>query len=306
MSTHRGLGRGLEALMGNGREQEPGADVHKVPLALLSANPQQPRRHFAEQALDELAESVKAQGVLQPILVRPLPGTTPQHYEIVAGERRWRAAQKAGLVEVPVVVRELSDQETLVLALVENLQREDLNPMEEARGYAQLKEEFGLSQEDLAQRVAKSRSAIANSMRLLTLPGAAQEDLSLGKYSAGHARALLAVGDAAAQEQLRQRILRDQLSVRSAEAMAAVWKETGTLPEEGTVPARPEAKRRDPGAAGAAPSGDYATLQEELGRCLSLPVRVTGREDKGKISVAFSSREELQQLLALFGLETAR
>lgn len=304
VSTQRGLGRGLDTLFKSGREQEAGHGVHKVPLAMLSANPQQPRRHFAEQPLEELTESVKNQGVLQPILVRPVPGTAPQRYEIVAGERRWRAAQKAGLTEVPVIVRELSDQETLVLALVENLQREDLNPMEEARGFAQLKEEFGLSQEDLALRVNKSRSAIANSMRLLTLPEEAREDLSANRYSAGHARALLAITDPLAQEQLRQRILRDHLPVRGAEALAAAWKESGTLPEEAAPFSRPESKRR---AAAGTPvrESHYAGLQEELARCLSLSVSVTGKEDKGKIAVSFTSKEELRRILALFGLEAS-
>ena len=304
-TQQRGLGRGLDALFKSGREQETGAAVQKVPLSALSANPQQPRRHFASQPLEELAESIKSQGVLQPILVRPLTGETPPRYEIVAGERRWRAAQKAGLVEVPVVVRELSDQETLVIALVENLQREDLNPMEEARGFAQLKEEFGLSQEDLAQRVNKSRSAIANSMRLLGLPEAAREDLAQGRFSAGHARALLTVSDPEAQEVLRLRMVRDHLSVREAEFLAAAWKESGAFPEEGSIP-RTGGKRRTRGeepSAGPAMRGSMGALQEDLARCLSLPVKVAGDVNKGKISVAFNSKEELDRLVALFGLE---
>jgi ParB family chromosome partitioning protein len=305
VSTQRGLGRGLDALFKSGKEQEESAGAQALPLSALSANPQQPRRHFAEQPLEELAESIKNQGLLQPILVRPIAGSAPPRYEIVAGERRWRAAQRAGLSEVPVVVRELTDQETLILALVENLQREDLNPMEEARGFARLKEEFGLSQEDLAQRVNKSRSAIANSMRLLSLPDPARDDLASGRFSAGHARALLTINAAEAQEVLRQRIVREHLSVRETEALAAAWKENGALPAGNIGPAKPDGARRGRSREGAesGPGGKLDSLREELARGLALPVTVAGNENKGTISVRFNSADELRRLLVLFGLE---
>ncbi len=303
----RGLGRGLDALIKSGRDvSSSSTEVRKLPVASLTPNPHQPRRHFADVQLDELAQSIKSQGVLQPILVRPLPGTEAEQYEIVAGERRWRAAQKAGLTEVPVVVRELNDRETLVLALLENLQREDLNPMEEARGMARLKEEFGMSQEDLAQKLCKSRSAIANTMRLLSLPSEAADDLAAGRISAGHARALLAVADHEAQQALRLRILHEHLSVREAEALAGSWKETGELPvasEE--APSESRAAKHDaaPVKAAASESMFLTDIQSLLSSRLEVPVRISGRETKGKISFSYNSRQELDALLARMGME---
>ncbi len=301
MSTaQRGLGRGLDALFKGGGRSEEGGAAQMLPLTSLAPNPQQPRRHFADQQLEELAASIKAQGVLQPILVRPLPGTAPQKYEIVAGERRWRASTMAGLAEVPVTVRELNDQEALVLALVENLQREDLNPLEEARGMQQLRDEFGLSQEDLAQRLGKSRSAIANTLRLLSLSEEARQDLAEGRLSAGHARALLAVSDAGAQDMLRMRILQGRLTVREAEALAAFWKEHGELPEG----AQPLSTRKSASGSGAvAKEPALLSLQEEISGLLEQPVRISGTGDKGRISVSYASAQELDVLLQRLGLD---
>ncbi len=295
----RGLGRGLETLFKSGRDITAGAETQKLPIASLTPNPQQPRRAFADTQLEELAAAIKAQGVLQPLLVRPVGGS---RYEIIAGERRWRASKLAGLIEVPVVVRELNDQETLVVALMENLQREDLTPMEEAQGFARLKEEFSLSQDDLAQRLGKSRSAVANTLRLLSLPESARQDLAEGKITAGHARALLMISDPASQEKLRGRIAREHLTVREAEGFAAAWKENGILPDgpEGSNDAPAAGKK--PRGPREARSEEAGALQEKLCKALALPVTVTGKGNKGRISVRYGSKKELNALLARLGL----
>ncbi len=312
----RGLGRGLDALFQNNTEaagvvtEAPAgvaAPAHRqeplhVKLSALAPNPQQPRRHFSEQQMEELASSIKAQGVLQPILVRPLSRSqdgSRNTYEIIAGERRWRAAIKAGLATVPVVVKEMSDQEVLVVALMENLQREDLTPMEEALGLQQLKDEFGLSQEEMAQRLGKSRSAIANTLRLLALPEAAREDLAEGRISAGHARALLMITDGDSQEAFRRYMTANNCSVREAENIATIWKETGSLPEDlhagSQNTASPKAKTP--------PDEALLALQEKLAQSLSLPVSIKGKESKGTISLKYGSKEELAALLAKLGVE---
>lgn len=315
--SSRGLGRGLDALFQNNTEAtgtatgavtpstaQGSAEPLKVKLSAIAPNPQQPRRHFAEQQMEELAASVKAQGVLQPILVRPLTRSTDgsqNTYEIVAGERRWRAAQQAGLTTVPVVVKEMSDQEVLIVALMENLQREDLTPMEEALGLQQLKDEFGLSQEDLAQRLGKSRSAIANTLRLLALPQAAREDLMEGRISAGHARALLVVSDPDSQEIFRHYMVATHCTVREAESVAALWKETGHLPEDMTA----ETKKPSQPRVKAEPDQGLALLQEKLIQVLAVPVAIKGRETKGTISLKYASRSELDALLTRLGVDEA-
>lgn len=329
-----GLGKGLGALI---RESSPvidGGDVHVLPLKDIIPNPNQPRRKFSDQALGELALSIKSQGLLQPILVRPLGQGQLVKYEIVAGERRWRASKLAGLLEVPVVVKVLSDQETLAAALIENLQREDLNPVEEALGIQTLKDEFALSQEDLASQLGKSRSAIANSLRLLSLPKHTLADLTDGKLSSGHARALLSIVDAPAQEYLRNLILEEKLSVREAEGYAAHWKQTGSFNLENSA----ESSINSPVQEGSLTQAEYAQdisgnilktslvaeastvasdavgevqtvrkvrpqsaiiveIQQRLGKSLNVPVKVTGKETKGKISLCYSSKAELDNLL---------
>lgn len=298
-TTQRGLGRGLDALFKGGGRAENTGDTHKLPLSSLVPNPQQPRRHFADQQLEELAASIKTQGVLQPILVRPLSGTTPQRYEIVAGERRWRASTMAGLQEVPVTVRELNDQEALVIALVENLQREDLNPLEEAQGMQQLRDEFGLSQDDLAKRLGKSRSGVANALRLLTLSESSRLDLAEGRLTAGHARALLSITDFKAQDTLRLRIIHEHLAVREAETLAGIWKESGELPEGEHAAVRPKGKK----AGGVKVySPVLHRLQEEISIHLAHPVTVSGTEKKGHIRLGYNSAEDLQSLLDKLGL----
>lgn len=301
----RGLGRGLDALFqnnepatlrGGGAGLKP--DPQKVDIRSIVPNPQQPRRQFAEPQLEELAASIRTQGVLQPILVRPSV-ESPDSYEIIAGERRWRAAKLAGLDSVPVIIREMNDQEVLVVALMENLQREDLNPMEEAHGFQQLRDEFGLSQEDMAHRLGKSRSAVANAIRLLSLPEAARTDLAEGRLTAGHARALLTVADEEAQEQFRQHLVASGCTVRDAERIASIWKDTGALPEDLQNPAKPIGASKTP----ATPQSELlAALQDKFSQALAMPVRIKGGEAKGKISIAYSSREELDALREILGV----
>ena len=296
-----GLGRGLDALI---RETSAAVGKDENPNVLLLANivpnPNQPRKHFEKEALDELASSIKSQGILQPLLVRPMGDGNEGKYEIVAGERRWRASQLAGLREVPVIIRSFSEQDVLLAALIENLQREDLNPIEEALGIETLRTEFSLNQEELASRLGKSRSAIANSLRLLGLPLEMQTEVASGALSAGHARALLGVEDDAARSELKNSILAMGLSVREAEGMASRWKATGSF-ETGDEQHDPKPARSATGARKKPSSERLLAAQQQLSEALSVPVKLTGTESKGRISIAFSSEEELEGLLQLLG-----
>ena len=255
----------------------------EIPIANLHAHPNQPRTRFDEGALEELANSIRVNGILQPILVRP---RIAGGYEIVAGERRYRAALRAGLVKVPVVIRELSDEDTLALALIENLIREDIGPMETARAFRRLMDDFGWTQEEMGQRVGKSRPAIANSLRLLELPGSIQESVERGDISEGHARALL--GDRKSRLeavfQKRQLDIFNQavtrgLTVRDVERMmnAPILSATAT-PAQATP-------------------ADWKALEDRLRTALGTRVRLLGTEDRGKIEVEFFSPEELEGLL---------
>ncbi len=267
----RGLGRGLDALLPKAQ-----GGIQQVALDRLTPSPTQPRRHVDDVAIAELAASIAEKGMLQPILVRP----RGEGFEIVAGERRFRAASRAGLASVPVVVRDLDDRETLEVAIVENLQREDLNPVEEARAFKQLMD-FGSSQEEVGRAVGRSRSAVANSLRLLTLPDEALAALEAGEISAGHGRAILAQ---AAGDRLwaLERIVGRGLSVREAEALRRPAR-----------PARP---------AGATTSGRYAQLEEDLSRHAGTRVRIRG-EKRGRIELQFHSEDELTRLLELLGYQ---
>ncbi len=268
----RGLGRGLDALL-----PKVGKDVQQVPLAQLRPSPFQPRLSMDEGAIAELSASIASKGVLQPILVRP----AENGYEIVAGERRFRAARQAGLVTIPAVVRELSDQETLEIAIIENLQREDLNPMEEARAYKQLLE-FGLTQEKVSEAVSKSRSAIANTLRLLTLPEDAQAALESGAITAGHARAILAQPESDRGWALGEILERD-LTVRQAEGLKRRSTPTG-------------------GAKDANAPSVYHQLEQDLSRFAGTRVNISG-DKKGRIELYFHDEDELQRLLELLGYQ---
>lgn len=297
--TQRGLGRGLDALFRGQQESEGGGAVQMLSIAEVQPNPEQPRQIFSEEALAELAESIRNQGVLQPILVRPINADGEARYEIVAGERRWRASQLAGQRTIPVLVREMSSEQALAIALIENLQREDLNPMEEASGFKELRDRFGLSQEEISSRVGKSRSAVANTLRLFNLPAEIQEDLHSGRMTQGHARPLLAVESPQALMQLRQWILDLDPSVRQVEGWVTIWKQDGRLPESNPAPASAPAARRP----AAAPEEEQLAMQEALARALGLPVRISGSLRKGRVSISFGSPEELTALAGRLGLE---
>ncbi|WP_319469922.1 ParB/RepB/Spo0J family partition protein [uncultured Pseudodesulfovibrio sp.] len=300
---NRGLGRGLDALLGGVREDEQktsdSSEVRMIPVADITPNPHQPRREFSVEALHDLSSSIKARGVLQPILIRPLGN---DKYELVAGERRLRASKLAELTEIPTLVREMTDQESLAIALIENLQREDLNAIEEALGYRQLQQQFGLSQEELSRQVGKSRSAVANSLRLLNLPDDVQKDIQKGALSAGHGRAVMTVTDAEIQSELHRRIAENGLTVRQAEAQATFWKQNGRLPgaEEIGQPvsasksAKPAAKPLD---------AKLETLQATLGELLDVKVKISGSPEKGKVTIGYGSEEGLRSFVEKLGLE---
>lgn len=270
----RGLGRGLDALIPEVRV-EPGERLQQVAVSAIQPNPYQPRRSFDEQALRELAESITAHGVLQPLVVRERPGG----YDLVAGERRWRAAQIAGLSDVPVVVRSFDDGRLLEIALVENLQREDLNPIEEAEAIAALSAQRELRQEDVATLVGRSRPAVANSLRLLGLPQEVKELVRSGRLSAGHGRAILGLVPGKQVETARVAVEKE-LTVRDLEQMAR----------------RGATRRRAPVQQGAR----YSRWEERLSGAVELPVRIRVGARGGAIEIRFSSEDELAQLISRF------
>lgn len=288
----KGLGRGLEALLGGPVELSAGSDpgLRELRLDDLVPGRFQPRTQMDEGALYELAESIKAQGVIQPVLVRSLPDG---RFEIIAGERRARAARLAGLDSVPALVREVDDSATLAMALIENLQREDLNPLEEARGIARLIEEFGYTHEQAAQAVGRSRAATTNLLRLLQLADAVQTMLLAGDLDMGHARALLPL-DKATQVQAAQQIVARKLSVREAEKLAARLQATGAVDGQTSARAAKAAAGKD---------RDWLRLEEELAERLGAPVRIQARPAgpsgwRGEVRIGFSSLDELDGLLA--------
>lgn len=269
----RGLGKGLEALFAD--NDTAAASVSTMALGEIEPNPEQPRREFTPEALSQLADSIKEHGVLQPLVVRPRPNGL---YQIVAGERRWRAARAAGLSEVPVVVRELTDEEAYEIALVENLVRADLNPIEEAQGYKTLIERFEMTQERAAERVGRSRSAIANSLRLLTLPPEIVEMLQRGSITAGHARPLLTLEPAAAVKAAKQ-IEEEGLSARQAEQLARRLSKPESEPKPKAAPTL------------------YREMELALKSSLSRRVRVVPKgKGKGELVLEFYSDEELREL----------
>jgi ParB family transcriptional regulator, chromosome partitioning protein len=280
------LGRGLASLLGDVAVQAPpqGAAVRQIPLDLLEPNPFQPRSSIDPTALEELTQSIRLRGVLQPLLVRPRPGTADR-YQIVAGERRWRAAGAAGLHEVPALVHEMTDTEAAAVALVENLQRQDLNAMDEAEGYDRLTTQFEFTQEALGQAVGKSRSHIANTLRLLHLPLAVKEALRKGEISAGHARALLT--HPSPEAALREVISR-QLSVRQTEAMAT------REPAAERTPADDLLRGRGP---------DAVALERHLSEQLGLTVKVTFNGKRGVVQFHYTNLDQLDNLLSRLGLQ---
>ena len=277
-ARRRQLGRGLAALFGEA-EGDAAADPatqRQVPIELIRPGAFQPRRRFAEAELDALAQSIREKGILQPLLVRPLAGEEAA-FELVAGERRWRAAQRVGVHEVPVIVRPLADSEALEIALVENVQREDLAPLEEAEAYSRLMEEFGRTQASLAEAVGKSRSHVANTLRLLSLPAPVRRRLDEGELSAGHARALLAATDPVA---LAAEVVRRGLNVRATERLVQGRAE---MP-------RPRRRLRD---------ADTVTLERDLGALLGLRVTLEPKKRGGALTLHYASLDQLDRVLSL-------
>ena len=278
----RGLGRGLGALLS--AMPSEGESLIEIPVDQIEANPHQPRKAFDFKSLGELAASIRASGVIQPVIVR----RHADGYQLIAGERRWRAARQAGLERIPALVRDATDAQSLELALIENLLREDLNPMEEAEAYQKLLAQFSWTQEELAQRIGKDRSSIANCLRLLKLPAEIQADLRGGRLTMGHARALLALPTDAEQLRLRDEILAHDWSVRATEDSVRAAEE---LARKRGAPVK-RARRR---------SAELAALEEALQRALMTRVRIVGNDRTGKIEVVYASADELERLSELLG-----
>jgi ParB family transcriptional regulator, chromosome partitioning protein len=282
VNRQHGLGRGLGALLSSSSSaaaEAPAPVAVELPIDAISPNARQPRKAFDDKALRDLAASLGQSGVLQPVVVRRLG----EGYQLIVGERRWRAAKLAGLTKIPAVIRQATDAQSLELALVENLLREDLNPMEEAEAYQRLLAEFGWTQEELAQHVQRDRSSIANCLRLLKLPELIQADLRAGRLTMGHARALLSLTSPADQLKLREEILAHSWSVRAT--------------EEGV-----QAKRTRPARRMLRRSPELSAVEDSLRVALATRVRIVGSERAGRIEIVYSSREELDRLAELITL----
>jgi ParB family transcriptional regulator, chromosome partitioning protein len=272
----RGLGRGLGALLGP-EPEATGESALEIPIDRIQPNPRQPRKRFDDAALTELTDSIRASGVLQPIVVRRLG----DGYELIAGERRLRASRLAGLTTIPAVVREVTNAESLELALVENLLREDLNPIEAAEGYRQLLADFGWTQEQLGQRIGKDRSSIANALRLLRLPEAIQDDLRSSRLTMGHAVLLMSLTTVDEQMKLRERILAHSWSVRTTEAEVKTRRAVSVKPARRSV--------------------ELAAVEQSLQRALMTRVKIVGNDRRGRIEITYATADELERLRDLLG-----
>lgn len=280
MATKRmALGKGLGALLPEFGQAEPKAFLY-CGIEEIIPNRSQPRRLFDESKIQELAESIKEKGILEPLIVR----RTDQGYELIVGERRWRAAQKAGLKEVPVLVKEIEGREALEISLIENLQREDLNPMEAAEAFKHLIEEFNISQEDLSKRMGKDRTTITNTLRLLKLPLEVRNQLLQNRITSGHARAILSLEHKEKQKELCALIIKKGLSVRQAEAIAKRWSEK---PKKSVTPVK---KRSDL-------ESQLNSLQDSLRKYLGTKVLITQKDEKGKIEIEYYSHEDLERIV---------
>ena len=284
MAMERGLGRGLGALLGDAALQSQEGGSLSLPISQVEPGLKQPRKRFDEESLQDLADSIRIHGVIQPLTVRRL---SSGYYQIIAGERRWRAAKLAGLTEVPAVIIEADDRKVMELGLIENLQREDLNPIEEANGYKVLLDEYGLTQEEVAHRVGKSRPAVANALRLLALPDPVHQLLEEGKLSAGHARAILAAPTGELQKKLAQKVVAEELSVRQTEALAK----------------RLAAGEKEPSAPKTAAGPDLSLYIKEAEKSLASrfgrKVHIVNGRKKGKIELEYYNPEDLNALLEL-------
>jgi ParB family chromosome partitioning protein len=284
MTKKKGLGRGLTALIGDGSPgQDAGGGVIQAPVDTISTNPYQPRSEVKDKDIKSLADSVKEKGVLTPLLVREIE---PGRFELIAGERRLRAARAAGLASVPVVVRDASPVDRLELALIENIHRQDLNPIEEAESFRRLTEEFERTVEEMGRLTGRDRTTIVNTLRLLKLPSPVQDDVRRGRLTAGHARALLALGDEARIMAARAQVLSDALTVRATEALVKRM-------------LKPPRKKPDPGS-----DAVYLdALADEMSRQLGSKVKLSRRGRQGKIEIAFGSNEELERLMDRLGVK---
>ncbi len=280
----RSLGRGLSALIPKGTSLDTPAE-RQVPISEIRPNPRQPRRYFNEAKIAELSESIRNQGILQPLVVRKIP----QGYELILGERRFRAAQRAQLERVPVIVKEVSDAESLEMALVENIQREELTPIEEALAYRQLMEEFHLTQEQVALRVGKSRPVVTNLLRVLNLPEEIKESVDKGTLTVGHARALLALNIPEQQLEMARRIMADGLSVRATETLVSQSNIIEEPSVESSAPEKPTVIQRT--------DVYLKAVEEDLTRALGTKVRLVSRKRGGKIEIEYYSNDELEGLV---------
>ncbi|MGH9446504.1 MAG: ParB/RepB/Spo0J family partition protein [Terriglobia bacterium] len=280
--TRKALGRGLSALLHDVEAASPSASsLQQIPVTLIDSNPFQPRRTFSQERLQELANSIHSTGLVQPVLVRK----SGERYQLIAGERRWRAASLASIKSIPAVVRDLSDQETLELAITENVLREDLSPIENANAYQSMQDNFGFSHEEIASRLGLDRTTIANTVRLLKLPQEIQDMMEKKLLSSGHARALLACATTEEQMQLAKRVVKEGLSVRQVERLASAPKNNSSPSGVSTTPAKADANTR------------AAIL--ELERALGTRVKVVGDGDRGRIEITYYSSQDLDRIYKL-------
>ena len=294
-----GLGKGLGALLPTLEEsilKDEANEIKNIALTEIIPNPDQPRKDFDEDEMQDLTASVKEHGVLVPIIVNK--NDSNEKYLIVAGERRFRAAQRAGLAEIPAIVKNFNDQEILEIALVENVQRSDLNVVEEAKGYKMLMERFGYTADDLAKRMGKSRPQIANCVRLLNLPAEVLEMVAEGKLSAGHVRPLLTLSDEAWQKQMAEDIYHDALSVRQVETMVNQMKLGASLAEQNNAAAKKEQEKYDSQL-----NTELLLIQEQLKEVFKTKVTIKNRKGKGKIEIDFYNEDDLKRIIDLLGGE---
>jgi ParB family chromosome partitioning protein len=283
MNKNRGLGKGLSALIPEMEDDVNNGSQVELDINLVSPNPYQPRREFSNDKLNELAESIKTHGIIQPLIVREVEGK----YQLIAGERRLRAAKLAGLTTIPIVIKEMNDQSMMEVAIVENIQRENLNPIEEAEAFRRLMNEFYLTQDDIAKKVGKSRPAIANTLRLLNLPKEVQNDLGSGTLTMGHARALLGLRTPEEQKNIWAQVQLQQLSVRETEELIRKINEPPAVPRETKNKKKDTIYERDP---------NIQLLEEELQQSLGTKVTIRERGQGGKIEIDYFSQEEFDRI----------
>lgn len=285
MSKKSGLGKGLDALLPTGTNGNGGEEYFMCAISAIEPNPTQPRRFINDDALMQLADSIREKGVLLPLVVNEIAAGS---YQIIAGERRWRAAQLAGLEELPVLVKDVSPLDRLELALIENIQRQDLNPLEEAEAYLRLVKEFNLTQEEVAKRVGKERSTVANALRINQLPDFAKEDLVSGMLTMGHARVLLGLGDEKVMQQVRNEIVTKGLTVRQAEELGKTLKNK-----------KPGAAAKKKKPANEIPASYCRSLANDLSSYLGTKAKVVQKGGQGKVEIEYYSADELERVLSL-------